>query len=207
MLNRGTIGGVTQESDSRSSDLDKTIGSNVRRYREMAGLSQADLAAHMNRAGISSFHQTTVARVERGERSLRVAEVVALAQIFETSMDRLAESSDTAKVRGALRYLSDAERNFSEAAEDLIRARHNAFAVLDENYPLDESGNQPEDLWLRTDAELSLGELLFEQVEDYDLVRRARSLYGIEVSSGRTYSTYRLRQLHKWMDEEARSDS
>ncbi|MEV7827320.1 helix-turn-helix domain-containing protein [Microbacterium enclense] len=194
------------DADSRPSDLDKTIGQNVRRFRERAGLSQAELAVHLNRAGATSFHQTTVARVEKGERSLRAAEMVALAQIFETSMDQLAESRDTASVRSELRYLSNAERNFSEAAHELIRARRSAFATLDEHYPLSDVGDQPDDFWLRTDTELSLGELLYERVEEYDLVRRSRAMYAQELASGAKYDTYRLRDLRDWMDAEARAE-
>ncbi|MGW6003569.1 helix-turn-helix domain-containing protein [Oerskovia enterophila] len=50
----------------------------MRKKREELGWSQQELAEALRDAGVSS-HQTTVAKVERGERPLKMTEAVAVA--------------------------------------------------------------------------------------------------------------------------------
>jgi transcriptional regulator with XRE-family HTH domain len=53
----------------------------VAQLREERGWSQAELAKRLSAIGFE-MHQTTVAKLEAGKRPLRVAETLALAQIF-----------------------------------------------------------------------------------------------------------------------------
>ncbi|MBF6298031.1 helix-turn-helix transcriptional regulator [Nocardia amamiensis] len=61
--------------------FEQVFGGRVRQWRKARSWSQEDLAAKLNDFGFE-MHQTTVAKIERGTRPLRVAEAVALAQIF-----------------------------------------------------------------------------------------------------------------------------
>lgn len=61
---------------------EKSFGDKVRQWRRERNWSQEEVAAHLRYQGFD-MHQTTVAKIERGTRPLRVAEAVALAHIFK----------------------------------------------------------------------------------------------------------------------------
>jgi transcriptional regulator with XRE-family HTH domain len=58
-------------------DLQKTLGRNLRRYREQRGLSQEDFA------DLVGVHRTYMGGVERGERNLTLRSVERLAAVIE----------------------------------------------------------------------------------------------------------------------------
>lgn len=55
-------------------DINQIVGANILRSREWLGMSQHDLVAALRIHGVS-WHQTTVTRVERGERPVRIDEL------------------------------------------------------------------------------------------------------------------------------------
>lgn len=59
---------------------DREFGQAVREARQALGISQGGLAAVMRRAGVDGWHQTTVSRVEKGERAVSFTEAVTLAE-------------------------------------------------------------------------------------------------------------------------------
>lgn len=61
----------------------------LRAERERRGWSQARLAELLSDKGISSMHWTTVAKIEKGDRSVRIDEAAAVADLFEVSLDTL----------------------------------------------------------------------------------------------------------------------
>jgi transcriptional regulator with XRE-family HTH domain len=58
-----------------------SFGNKVRQWRQARSWSQEDLANKLRGQGFD-MHQTTVAKIERGTRPLRVAEAAAIANIF-----------------------------------------------------------------------------------------------------------------------------
>jgi transcriptional regulator with XRE-family HTH domain len=58
-----------------------SFGEKVRQWRHKRNWSQEDLAERLRQHGFD-MHQTTVAKIERGTRPLRVAEAAAIATIF-----------------------------------------------------------------------------------------------------------------------------
>jgi transcriptional regulator with XRE-family HTH domain len=60
-------------------DSELRIGRNLRRIRESLDLSQQDVAERLTKLG-HRFHQTQVAKIERGERAVRVNEWIAIAE-------------------------------------------------------------------------------------------------------------------------------
>ena len=58
-------------------DLQKTLGRNLRRYREERGLSQEDFA------DLVGVHRTYMGGVERGERNLTLRSVERLAVMID----------------------------------------------------------------------------------------------------------------------------
>jgi len=61
---------------------EKAFGEKVRQWRRARDWSQDFLAEQMSDLGFE-MHQTTVAKIERGARPLRVSEAVALSTIFD----------------------------------------------------------------------------------------------------------------------------
>lgn len=60
---------------------EQNFGDKVRQWRRERNWSQDELAQRLRRHGFD-MHQTTVAKIERGSRPLRVAEAAAIATIF-----------------------------------------------------------------------------------------------------------------------------
>lgn len=65
----------------RHESWEKRFGEVVRGWRQDRNWSQEDVAERLRHQGFE-MHQTTVAKIERGARPLRVAEATALAEVF-----------------------------------------------------------------------------------------------------------------------------
>lgn len=75
--------------------IDQRLAANMRQLRERKGMSQSALAAEMTACGFS-WHQQTVGRIESGQQPLKAVELVALADVLKTSVDRFTWSSPEA---------------------------------------------------------------------------------------------------------------
>lgn len=84
---------------------------------------------------VPGIHQTTIARIESGQRSLRVAEALALARILEQHVENLAESSATSRLRETYRHLQGKVQAFDDAAKELIYTRQSVAMSLDQQFP------------------------------------------------------------------------
>jgi transcriptional regulator with XRE-family HTH domain len=69
------------EARQRHESWEKRFGEVVRGWRQERGWSQEDVAEKLRHQGFE-MHQTTVAKIERGVRPLRIAEAAALAEVF-----------------------------------------------------------------------------------------------------------------------------
>ena len=78
----------------------EAIGQRVRELRELRGLPQQHVAMVMTLTKGYRWHQTVVAKVERGERSLKLSEAVALADILGVPVGELTEQRGTYVERG-----------------------------------------------------------------------------------------------------------
>jgi transcriptional regulator with XRE-family HTH domain len=65
-----------------------TVADNVRGFRQLRGIDQAVLAKRMDALGIE-WRQVTVSEVERHQRNVTVAELVALAFTLGTTIEQL----------------------------------------------------------------------------------------------------------------------
>lgn len=68
---------------------DELFGLEVQAQRESKGWSMTEFAAMLSAAGLSNFHPTTVGRMERGERPVRLNEAVIIAQVLGSTLDDL----------------------------------------------------------------------------------------------------------------------
>jgi ribosome-binding protein aMBF1 (putative translation factor) len=69
------------------------LGAKIRELREARGLTQADLAAAMTSDDLR-WYQSTVHKIERGERMVDAVDLLFLAEIFEMSMEALLQLAD-----------------------------------------------------------------------------------------------------------------
>lgn len=69
--------------------LDQTIGENVQDLRDRYDKSQARLAEYLTKLTGDHWDQQTVSRSERGDRPWRIADLFAIAAIFDVSIAAL----------------------------------------------------------------------------------------------------------------------
>lgn len=80
--------------------VERFFGARVRELREAKGMSQADLAEAMTQRGVR-WHQTTVAKSEKGQRPIRLDEAALLAELLFTSLPvMLAPVADDVSLAG-----------------------------------------------------------------------------------------------------------
>jgi transcriptional regulator with XRE-family HTH domain len=115
-------------------DADKRFGNNLRRLREEADMTQAELAQAMTERGWP-WHQSTVARVESGRQSVRFSEAEVLAKILGVALDRLTwvgpEGPEAAAVAEAGRRLRRAFERTNNAVRLHARALDDAQQMLE----------------------------------------------------------------------------
>jgi len=89
----------------------------VRRLRELRGLSQTDLAAQLREQYGLKFHQATIDRVEKGVRPCRLDEVYAVAEVLGSTLDDM------------LADWSNADDAFRELTTIAARAHETEFRI------------------------------------------------------------------------------
>lgn len=87
----------TTGGDETPELTEERFAANLRAVREAAGMSQGRLAEEMTARGWP-WHQQTVTRVENGRRMVRLGEAKAVAEILETSLDRLTQPTGEMRV-------------------------------------------------------------------------------------------------------------
>jgi len=88
---------VAEEPEVRT--VAETVAGNVRAFRQLRGIDQGTLAQHMESLGIA-WRQVTVSEVERNQRSVTVAELLALAFVLETTIEQLLDPRGPERIRG-----------------------------------------------------------------------------------------------------------
>lgn len=84
------------------------VGANVAVHRELAGISQAELAKRLAAAlRKDRIDPTTITRMESGKRPTTVDELAALAQIFDVDFSALLAPAEDAVTYFALRSAVD----------------------------------------------------------------------------------------------------
>lgn len=78
--------------------LEARVSGAVQRLRTERGWSQAELAEKMRERGFTKFHPTTISRIEKGDRPVRIAEALGLARVLGTSVARMMVPTEDAKV-------------------------------------------------------------------------------------------------------------
>ncbi|WP_172651135.1 helix-turn-helix domain-containing protein [Rhodococcus opacus] len=118
--------------------LETRFGNRVRTERESRGWSQKELADRMNdrqpEDAVTRAHVTTIAKIEAGDRTVRLDEAVTLATVFEVSLDWLMGTEREEDLAYAVERLTGAAQRSGvdlEKVLDTLRtaeydlARHN----------------------------------------------------------------------------------
>jgi transcriptional regulator with XRE-family HTH domain len=102
---------------------DRHFGQRLRALREERGMSQQTLVALLGERGITSWHQTTVGKVEVGTRPVRLAEALAVAAVFDMTVDELLQDPDSERARSRRARQLLARRSELAVIESLLRDR------------------------------------------------------------------------------------
>lgn len=73
----------------RQSAVETSFRKRMKHERDRRDWSQADLSKLLQRRGLEHIYPTTVAKIESGERAVRIDEATAIADLFEVSVDVL----------------------------------------------------------------------------------------------------------------------
>lgn len=76
-----------QRADKPARD-DLRFARNMVAYREARGMTQKDLVAALQSQGWTSVYQNTISRIEKGDRPVRYGEALAIARVFEVSVEK-----------------------------------------------------------------------------------------------------------------------
>lgn len=99
-----------------TSTLEEILGENIAKYRDLAGMTQGQLAEHVD------ISPAAISRVERGLKMVKVRTLLAIAQALNVSCDALLyEEGDTAQLENIKRLLADQPSEYLAGIEKLIR--------------------------------------------------------------------------------------
>lgn len=97
-----------------ASDEARFIAS-LKRLRERRDWSQGELAKRMVASGWEGFHQTTISRIEKGERPVRLGEARGLAAALETSLEHMVMPTSDAEMLEQIHEAIDHAMRLQEA--------------------------------------------------------------------------------------------
>lgn len=109
----------------------------LRSERVRRDWSQSDVAKMLSAKGVDGVYPTTIAKIEAGDRAVRIDELMAIAEIFEVSLDRLLGRRIGARqqdVTFVLQGFIDAARSASvqlSAIEASLRTKSAELAAFD----------------------------------------------------------------------------
>lgn len=139
---------VGTDSEGTAGLWEASFRSEMQRLRVERGLTQADLAQQLRDRGLA-LHQQTVARIEAGQRSIRLNEAMVIAEALGTDIARMVTPEDE---RQALRDMKQAET-------DLHRIVTYTLRFLDMRYSIGSLLNREIAPNFRADVESWLREL------------------------------------------------
>lgn len=114
--------------------MEKVIGENISKYRERAGLTQAQLA---ERVGVGI---PFISKVERGGSAMKLHTLYKFAEALDVSCDALLYPESAAvHISSITRLLKDRPLNYLVGIENLIRTCDEHFTARDTISPQDES--------------------------------------------------------------------
>lgn len=127
-------------------DPEARFAATMKQAREELGWSQGALAKELVAAGLEGFHQTTVSRIEKLERPVRLAEALTIASVFHRDVQSM--TSYTVQLQPELRGVSDDYRDFLMSRTRLELALSRLARAADELESPTEDTTQGVLMWL-----------------------------------------------------------
>jgi transcriptional regulator with XRE-family HTH domain len=174
---------------------------NMKWRRESWDWSQADLALALRSAGLDHMHQTTVSRIESGERPVRVGEASVIAEVLRTPLSDMVSAPAELSQADRLIKRSQAAQEVARLLETDVKSLEEALAALADEldaslapvgglepvYPEDlvalarrmalaQLGDVPGEFWRGAARDLGVGGVVDEA--DRMVKQRARDLHG-----------------------------
>lgn len=109
--------------------LGQAFAREVRRLRELRGLSQTDLAVQLREQYGLKFHQATIDRVEKAQRPCRLDEAYALAEVLGSTVDDML--ADWSNADDAFRELTNIARRAQETEFRISMGIQQELAAID----------------------------------------------------------------------------
>lgn len=180
----------------RGVNKDEKVGENVQVFRKARGLSQAQLAEKMSAAGVEGMYPQTILKIEKGARSLKFHEGLALAKILQVKPSNLYDPT-LEDYQGSLATLA-----LSSVRRDQIALQGEVHKVLRARDELREIWGQMPDARAHPQWE-SVERLLSVPLADVVAAIEAeyaddRQAFGIRTTDGlgtrdpRTYGTHEM---------------
>jgi transcriptional regulator with XRE-family HTH domain len=88
---------VAEETEIPMETDDDRFASNVRLLRERHGWSQGELAKRLQEAGHDQFHATTISRIEKGDRGVRLGEARAISRALGSRVSVMVQPTEDMK--------------------------------------------------------------------------------------------------------------
>jgi len=143
--------------EDKFTGIDQNIAANLRTYREAGNISQEELAQRMTDRGFG-FSQATIWKIENGQRPVRAAELIALADSLEVlSVISLTyepgEARHRAQLRQATRKVHHAYKTAKEAAAAYLDAQYELVVAAREAHDDGLALTELDTSWLGIPAE------------------------------------------------------
>jgi transcriptional regulator with XRE-family HTH domain len=106
--------------DEYAGEPERILAARVREIREKLGMTQAAVARDMTALGLS-MRQSTIAKIEAGQRPVYLNEAVRLAAVLRTELDDLITDPRQRGMEDALNAAREAERDLLGR---LLQAQH-----------------------------------------------------------------------------------
>jgi transcriptional regulator with XRE-family HTH domain len=104
---------VTEFTAVDDKTVKEAVADNVRAFRQLRGMDQADLARRMYSLSMS-WSRVTVSEVERSQRNVTVAELLKLALALGTTIEQLLDTRGPERIRGPHLALYDRSEDPTE---------------------------------------------------------------------------------------------
>ncbi len=173
MRSREKIGHMVYQVETPGA-VDERFRHNMRRIRDLRGLSQGELSRILVGMGWKVFHQTTVSRIEDGTRPVKLSEALAIARALEIEFDLLLSSSPDVEIVesliNAITNVEDRQHNYGvwrglllESIEELEAVLDGAKQVDTSSWPERELRQRLENLKMRAAQLIKGAKLAIEQ--------------------------------------------
>lgn len=133
---------------------DQLLGAFIQRHRQTLGLSQGDLAAKLRKRGLN-WSQGTLSRVELGERPVRLAETLTLANALSIPPENLLMASEQPEDHRRLLDAHEQVLDSMSAMSGWFNRIYDGIETVGE--VLDESPNLGDLLWAQIVTESTAG--------------------------------------------------